>query len=103
MLGAENYQPKPYSESSEMMKDHQSNLETIIGKRMKELWVAWDTNIHEWFNDAPVIIVFEEGQIELCAFKSVQFIIIFNEMTLSKPNDWYGTGLQLSWKKNGLK
>ncbi|WP_162990301.1 hypothetical protein [Mesobacillus foraminis] len=36
MLGAEDYQPKPYSESSEMMKDHQSNLETIIGKRMKD-------------------------------------------------------------------
>ncbi len=40
MLGAEDYQPKPYSESSEMMKDHQNNLETIIGKRMKEFWVA---------------------------------------------------------------
>ncbi len=47
--------------------------------------------------------MFEGGQIELCAFKSDQFIITFNEISLSKPIDWYGTDLELSWKKNGLK
>jgi hypothetical protein len=100
ILGIMNYNPKMYEEPFEIIDDHKSKLETLKGQTIEELWVPWDEVKDEWFNDLPVIIKFKTCQLELCAYKTNQYAVTFDQIDLSQDIDNYGS--KLSWKKNKL-
>lgn len=103
MFGIKNYSPEIYTSPSNIVKDHRNNLEGLIGKNIKEIWVAWEQTSNEWFKDCPVIICFEDCQVELCAYKSNEYAVSFNQIRVSQGLDWYGTDLKLSWEKNKVE
>lgn len=92
-----------YTNPSNIIEDHRTKLKDLIGKNVQEIWVAWEQDEDEWFNDCPVIIRFEDCQLELCAYKSDEYIISFNQIPVTKAIDWYGTDLKLKWEKNKLE
>lgn len=102
MLGIKSYNPKIYTEQSQILKDQKIRLQGLKGKKIKDIWVAWEKNSDEWFNDLPVIIRFEDCQLELCAYKSGEYAITFNQIDLTEENDYYGTDFLLSWEQNKL-
>src|SRR5689334_22831579 len=103
MLGIKNYNPKFYTKLSQIIYDHKTRLQGLKGKQIKEIWVAWEQNEDEWFNDLPVIIRFEDCQLELCAYKTDEYAVTFDQIDLSDEIDYYGTDLVLRWEKNKLK
>ncbi|WP_437833821.1 hypothetical protein ACQRXC_22955 (plasmid) [Niallia taxi] len=102
MLGIKSYNPKIYTEQSQILKDQKIRLQGLKGKKIKDIWFAWEKNSDEWFNDLPVIIRFEDCQLELCAYKSGEYAITFNQIDLTEENDYYGTDFLLSWEQNKL-
>ncbi|RVT59826.1 hypothetical protein [Niallia taxi] len=102
MLGIKSYNPKLYTELSQIIKDQKIRLQGLKGKKIKDIWVAWEKNSDEWFNDLPVIIRFEDCQLELCAYKSGEYAITFNQIDLTEEIDYYGTDFLLSWEQNKL-
>ena len=102
MLGIKDYNPKIYTNPSSILKDHKVQLERLKGKHIKEIWVAWEQASNEWFRDCPVIIRFEECQIELCAFKWNEYLITFDKISVLQDIEWYGTDLPIKWKKNKI-
>lgn len=102
MLGIKDYNPKIYTNPSDILKDHKVQLERLKGKHIQEIWVAWEQGSDEWFRDCPVIIRFEECQIELCAFKWDEYFITFDKISVLQNIDWYGTDLQIKWEKNKI-
>ncbi|UYZ21172.1 hypothetical protein [Mesobacillus jeotgali] len=103
MLGIKDYNPKFYTELSQILNDHKTRLQGLKGKRIEEIWVAWEQEEDEWFKDLPVVIKFEDCQIELCAYKTDNYAITFDQINLSDEIDYYGTDLVLRWEKNKLK
>jgi hypothetical protein len=103
MLGIKNYIPKFYTELSQIINEHKTRLQGLKGKRIEEIWVAWEQDENEWFKDLPVIMRFEDCQIELCAYKTDEYAVTFDQINLSDEIDYYGTDLVLSWEKNKLK
>lgn len=75
-----------------------NSLEGLIGIKIIEFWVAWEEKEDEWFNDLPVIISFEDWQLELCAYKSGEFAITFDQIDLAEEIDYYGTDSLLKWE-----
>jgi len=102
MLGIKSYNPKLYTEQSQILKDQKIRLQELKGKKIKDIWFAWEKNSDEWFNDLPVIIRFEDCQLELCAYKSGEYAITFNQIDLTEEIDYYGTDFLLSWEQNKL-
>ncbi|MED4040614.1 hypothetical protein [Niallia taxi] len=102
MLGIKSYNPKLYTEQSQILKDQKIRLQGLKGKKIKDIWFAWEKNSDEWFNDLPVIIRFEDCQLELCAYKSGEYAITFNQVDLTEEIDYYGTDFLLSWEQNKL-
>lgn len=102
MLGIKSYNPKLYTEQSQILKDQKIRLQGLKGKKIKDIWFAWEKNSDEWFNDLPVIIRFEDCQLELCAYKSGEYAITFNQIDLTEEIDYYGTDFLLSWEQNKL-
>jgi hypothetical protein len=96
------YSPKIYSNVPNIIQDHKNCLKQLKGKKITDIWIAWDKDNNEWFNDCPVVISFEDCQLELCAYKSDEYKISFNEIPIFQPIDWYGTNFNLEWVKNKL-
>ena len=103
MLGIKNYNPKFYTELSQIINDYKTRLQGLKGKQIEEIWVAWEQNDDKWFNDLPVIIRFEDCQLEICAYKTDEYAVTFDQIDLSDEIDYYGTDLVLRWEKNKLK
>ncbi|WP_046173552.1 hypothetical protein [Domibacillus indicus] len=103
MLGIKNYNPKMYTNPSTIIGDHRTKLEALIGRNVKEIWTVWAQDEHEWFNDCPVVICFEDRQLELCAYKTNEYAITFDEILVSQGLSWYGSDLKLNWEKNKLE
>lgn len=102
MFGIKDYRPEIYTDSFSIMKDYKERLESLKGKSIKEIWAAEEQTSGEWFPDCPVIICFDECQIELCAYKQDEFLLSFDTISVSQPIDWYGTDFVLAWEKNKL-
>lgn len=102
MLGIKDYYPKIYTDPSGILNDHKVQLESLKGKHIQEIWIAWEQASDEWFRDCPVIIRFEECQIELCAFKSDEYFITFDKISVFQNIEWYGTDLSIKWEKNKI-
>ncbi|MEH7482629.1 hypothetical protein V7157_16540 [Neobacillus drentensis] len=102
-LGIKNYNPKFYTELSQIINDHKTRLQGLKGKQIEEIWVAWEQNEDDWFNDLPVIIRFEDCQLELCAYKTDEYAVTFDQIDLSEEIDYYGSDFVLRWGKNKLK
>lgn len=100
IFGIKNYNPKLYEESFGIIAEYKCKLESLKGQTIEELWVSWDNNNDEWFNDLPVILKFKTCQIELCAYKTNQYAVTFDQIDLSQEINYFGT--KLVWKKNKL-
>ena len=84
MLGIKSYNPQFYTALSQIIKDQKIRLQGLKGKKIKGIWVAWEEISDEWFSDLPVIIRFEDCQLELCAYKSGEYAITFDQIDLSE-------------------
>ena len=102
MLGIKDYSPKAYTNSSDILNDHKVQLEKLKGKHIQEIWVAWEQDSDEWFRDCPVIIILEDCQIELCAFKWDEYFITFDKISVLQEIEWYGTEFPIKWEKNKI-
>lgn len=103
MIGIKNYNPKYYTKPFQIINDHKTRLQGLNGKQIKEIWVAWEQNEDEWFNDLPVIIRFEDCQLELCANKFDEYAVTFDQIDISEEIDYYGADFVIRWEKNKLK
>lgn len=100
ILGIKNYNPKLYENPNKIIAEHKYKLETLKEQTIEEIWVSWDPINDEWFNDLPVIIIFKTCQLELCAYKTNQYAVTFDQIDLSQEIDYFGT--KLGWEKNKL-
>lgn len=92
-----------YTNVSNLLEDHRTQLEGLIGKTIQKIWVAWEQNQDEWFNDCPVIICFDECQLELCAYKMDEFAVTFDKILVPQKLCWYGSDLKLNWEENKME
>lgn len=102
MLGIKKYNPKFHTKLSQIINDHKTRLQGLKGKQ-EEIWGAREQVEDELFNDLPVRIKFKDCQIDLCAYKTDEYAVTFDQINLSDEIDYYGTDLVLRWEKNKLK
>jgi hypothetical protein len=103
ILGIKNYNPKFYNDLSQLINNHKPRLQGLKGKQIKEIWVAWEQTEDAWFKDLPVIIRFEGCQLEICAYKTDEYAVSFDQIDVSEAIDYCGTDFVLRWEKNHLK
>ncbi|WP_078379864.1 hypothetical protein [Sutcliffiella halmapala] len=100
MLGIDNYTPIFYTDSAQLVANEKEKLTSLIGQRIKEIWVAWEQEENYWFNSLPVIFILENCQLELCAYQSEVYAITFNQINVDDSVDFFGA---VKWEKDKLK
>jgi hypothetical protein len=103
MLGIENYNPSFSSNTTDIIIELGQELKNLIGKKILDIWLVWETNEDEWFKDCPVVLNIEGMQLELCTTKIDELSITFNMIDMSKELNWYHIDdFQLEWRKEPL-
>ncbi|WP_203362028.1 hypothetical protein [Bacillus sp. REN10] len=103
MFGIKEYLPKLYENSTAILHDLKHDLQDLKGQKIKKIWVVWDQFYDEWFVDCPVIIQFENAQMELCAYQMGAFAISFNQIDIRQQPDLPGTEFKLIWTKDKME
>ena len=100
MLGIENYNPKFFSSTKDITAELGPKLKNLVGKKLLEVWIVWDTNDNEWFRDCPVVLNIEGTQLELCNAKTDELAVTFDAIDMSQNINWYDIDdFKLEWRK----
>jgi hypothetical protein len=103
MLGIENYNPHFYTSTKELLDNFSGALRELIGKRILEVWVVWDSKNDEWFKDCPVVLNIEGIQMEICTSKIDEIAITFNTINLSEGINWFDIDdFALEWREGAF-
>ncbi len=103
MLGIENYNPKFFSSATDITAELGRKLKNLVGKKLLEVWIVWDTNDNEWFRECPVVLNIEGTQLELCNAKTDELSITFDIIDMSQNINWYDIeDFKLEWRKEPL-
>ena len=103
MFGIENYNPHFNSSTKEIVTKVGEELKKLIGKKITETWVVWETKNNKWFKDCPVVINIEGIQVEICTSKVEELSITFNTIDMSNELNWYDIDdFKLEWREGAF-
>jgi len=77
-------------------------LRELIGSKLTDVWLAWDTRHDEWFTDEAIVFRFGQRQLEASHMQISQMLITWDTVDLKQPPNWLGCyeDLPLVWQKN---
>lgn len=60
----------------------------LIGKKVIKLYGVWDQIDREWFEDAPMLLEFEHGELAIITLSNEKTAILWNEISLYRNIVW---------------
>lgn len=89
----------------EVVRVHGPRLASLVGSKLDETWVAWDTSSDTWLADEAVILVFGEVRLEIVWYKFDQVAISWNRIDVGARPAWlaeWPRELELVWRRDAL-
>ncbi|RVU36797.1 hypothetical protein EOI86_16670 [Hwanghaeella grinnelliae] len=88
--GLRNYKPQFLDNVDDFVSRNGSFLRSLSGQKILDVWCVWSLEYGEYWLDAPVIVVTDACQIELCAQKLEEFSVTTDTVKLDDRVSWYG-------------
>jgi hypothetical protein len=98
VLGLEGYNPEWYHDATALADVHRARFKQLIGEKLLTGWLMWDMNERGWFADGPVVLGFNEANVEITHRRFDECAITWDQVDMTAPPDWYGTGIPLDWR-----
>ncbi len=102
MFGIKDYEPDFFTTAEEGIRRHTTLLKGLLGQELLSSLAMWNVDENRLFTGGPMILTFENNNIELLMTEFEKYSITSGRIDLDTPLDWYGTQITLSWKKNAL-
>lgn len=97
-MGAHSYNPKFYFNTKDFLLGNKALLNNFKGAHIHSLMVVWSVEHKEAWLEAPVVLITDIGQIELCAFKLTELSITKDTINLNIAPSWFGDD-QFEWRQ----
>ncbi|GAB1688245.1 hypothetical protein [Krasilnikovia sp. M28-CT-15] len=104
VLGIEGYEPEWQHDAAALAAVHRQRFARLIGRELLAGWLMWDISARGWFADGPVILGFAGphglggANVEITHRKFDECAITWDQVDMTAPIDWFGTGIQLDWR-----
>jgi hypothetical protein len=82
------YEPKWLNGLSSIAATHGRRLLTLEGRRLRHAWLLFDLNDGEWFADGPVLLDFDNEQVEINHTKFDDLSITWNTIDPVEQPAW---------------
>ena len=79
---------------------YRSLLAGLIGKKAIRLYGVWDQINHVWFEEAPMIIEFEHGELSVQTSSGCKTAILWNEIVHTEKPIWLDEPLDFDWQED---
>ena len=80
---------------------HGEQLRSLPGRRLTDVRIVWDQEDDSWFADEPVVMVFDDVQLEIVFWKLNELSISWNAIDLEAKPNWFGSfgDMDLQWRQ----
>ncbi|THA33967.1 hypothetical protein E6W17_30475 [Streptomyces sp. A1547] len=99
-FGIEGYHPLWLNGPGLVARTHGPRLHALRGRPLTRVWMVWDLVDDEWFPDCPVLLDFDDVQVEINHQKFDDLSLTWNTINPSRPVTW--TGFDLEWRPDVL-
>jgi hypothetical protein len=82
------YQPQWLNGSREILAAHGPRLHALAGRRLRRAWLVWDLDDDEWFADCPVLLDFDDEQVEINHQKFDDLSVTWNTVSPAVQTTW---------------
>jgi hypothetical protein len=90
---------------SELVRQHGSRLQALVGTQITGVWAAWEGSRDEWFADEAVVIETRTTNLEIVCWKLSDIMMSWDEIDLHLKPRWvadWGPDLDLRWRRDAL-
>jgi hypothetical protein len=90
---------------SELLRQHGSRLQALVGTQLTGVWAAWEDSRDEWFADEAVVIETGATNLEIVCWKLSDIMMSWDEIDLNLTPRWmadWGADLDLRWRRDAL-
>ncbi|WP_089017413.1 hypothetical protein [Micromonospora coriariae] len=102
-FGISGYQPHWLQDRNAIAAAHGHRLAALSGQTLRHVWLVWDLGADEWFPDCPVLLAFDDEQVEINHQKTDDLSVTFNSINPAEPVEWpTSDGFPLAWRSEPL-
>ncbi|MEU5526162.1 hypothetical protein ABZ744_04415 [Micromonospora chersina] len=102
-FGISGYQPHWLHDRGSIAAAHGRRLAALAGQTLHHVWLVWDLDDDEWFSDCPVLLAFDDDQVEINHQKFDDLSVTFNRIDPAQPVVWpTSDGFSLAWRAEPL-
>ncbi|WAL65191.1 hypothetical protein ORV05_30475 [Amycolatopsis cynarae] len=95
-FGIDGYRPYWLTALAEMRREHGDRLAALVGRRLTATRLMWDLDSDEWWSDGPVVLGFEDEQVEINHQKFAELSITWNSIDTDRAPAV--RGFRLGWR-----
>ncbi|TVT52607.1 hypothetical protein FNH05_12700 [Amycolatopsis rhizosphaerae] len=95
-FGIAGYRPRWLTDLAEIRREHGDRLAALVGRRLTTTRLMWDPDRDEWWSDGPVVLGFEEEQVEVNHQKFDEVSITWNSVDIGRAPAV--EGFHLGWR-----
>lgn len=79
---------------------HGDRLRNLVGRVLTGVKIVWDTDDQSWFADEPVLLLFDDLQLEIVFWQLNELALNWNAINLSTKPNWFGCydDMSLEWR-----
>jgi hypothetical protein len=96
VFGIEGYEPQWHHSGRTLAAAHRARFRRLVGQTLHDAWLMWDLDADRWFADGPVILGFDDTNVEITHRKFDDCAITWNQVDMLMPLHW--PGIRLDWR-----
>jgi hypothetical protein len=88
VFGIEGYEPQWHHSGRSLAVAHRHRFRHLIGQALHGAWLMWDLDADRWFADGPVILGFDDANVEITHRKFDDCAITWDQVDMVMPLHW---------------
>lgn len=96
MFGIDGYQPRWYHRGMELAAAHRTRAQKLLQQRLVGAWLMWDLDADRWYRHGPVVLGFEDTNVEIAHRTFDECTVTWDEVDLTAPLEL--AGRRLDWR-----
>jgi hypothetical protein len=88
VFGIEGYEPQWHHSGRTLAAAHRPRFRHLIGQMLHDAWLMWDLDADRWFADGPVILGFDDANVEITHRKFDESAITWDQVDMLNPLHW---------------
>ena len=89
-----------YTDGEEFRETNKKLFSQLKDRRLKCIYGAYDLVSESWFEEAPMIVEFEHGELAVATKSNMEIAVLWNEISHHDKPVWFDEAPELGWEED---